>query len=124
MEKIEINTNIHNLLDTSNISNSFSNNNKITSSNSIEKHDCIISNILTPQTDRRISNRTRESNSEIKTENNNSLIVELDDPDYLHQDPLDGLNTFDPVLLKFELGSEKYDKLQNEDNDVIMKDES
>ena len=124
MDKIEINANKHNLLDKSISSNSFSNINKINNSNSVDIKDCIISNILTPQKDRRISNISRESNSEIKTENNNSLIVELDDPDYLHQDPLDGFNTFDSGLIKFEIGLEKYDKLPNEDNDVIMKDEN
>ena len=35
---------------------------------------------------------------EIKTENNNSLIVEIDDPDYLYYDPLE-LNG----ILEFEI---------------------
>jgi hypothetical protein len=123
MDKIEINTNMHNLLDKSNSSNSFSNLNKITSSNSIEKQDCIISSTLTPKRGRGISQISRGSNSEIKTENNNSLIVELDDPDYLNQDPLEEVNRLDSGLLKFDLDSEKYDKLEKEDFDVIMKDE-
>jgi hypothetical protein len=123
MDKIEINTNMHNLLDKSNSSNSFSNLNKITSSNSIEKQDCIISTTLTPKRGRGISQISRGSNSEIKTENNNSLIVELDDPDYLNQDPLEEVNRLDSGLLKFDLDLEKYDKLEKEDFDVIMKDE-
>jgi hypothetical protein len=66
--------------------------------------------------------------SEIKTENQNSLNVEIDDVDYMNQDPLDGFENFEintnfDIEIKDELIERNIIENNYRDDNIIMKDE-
>ena len=84
--------------------------NLLSKNNSDETVHCIISSVLPPSD---LKERRLSHDMEIKTENNNSMIVEVDDHEYMDYDPLEDVNRIDSGVLNFDLNIEKVNKSEN-----------
>ena len=97
------------------------NNNLDIQSNSFsDSNNCIITKKINSLNSKNFENKGNNSerekrnsfDCEIKTENNNSLIVEMDDQDYMNYQDLDYFNTIDNINnLENKLIYEKVDRL-------------
>lgn len=80
-----------------------------------------------------LEKRDSKLECEIKTENQNSLNVEIDDPEYMLYDPLEGFtineimdSEYDKINFDSEIKNELLEKNKitiNENDNVIMKDD-
>ena len=96
------------------------NNLDIQSNSFSDSNNCIITTKINSLKGKNFENKGNNSerekrnsfDCEIKTENNNSLIVEMDDQDYMNYQDLDYFNTIDNINnLENKLIDEKVDRL-------------
>jgi hypothetical protein len=105
----------HNSLGGINSSSHLNHINPLSKNNSNETAHCIISSALLPSDlkPRRLSHEV-----EIRTENNNSMIVEVGDHEYMDYDPLEDVNRLDSGVLNFDLNIEKVKNSENSYSDM------